>query len=108
MNFLITFHTASFANILKYRQSIWINHLVILSNRFEKLAVNHLDFGPTLSYLFDEPTHNYPRKNARVITDLQTSCNKVVVKPILGCVRTAVMTSLKQVVITWYKLLQQD
>ena len=24
-----------------------------------------------------------------VVTDLQTSCNKVVVKPISGCVRTA-------------------
>ena len=28
-------------------------------------------------------------KNAQDITDLQTSCNKVVVKPISGCVRTA-------------------
>jgi hypothetical protein len=28
-------------------------------------------------------------KNAQVVTDLQTSCNKVVVKPISGCVRTA-------------------
>jgi hypothetical protein len=31
----------------------------------------------------------YRRKNAQVVTDLQTSCNKVVVKPISGCVRTA-------------------
>ena len=29
------------------------------------------------------------RKIAQVVTDLQTSCNKVVVKPISGCVRTA-------------------
>jgi pyruvate carboxylase len=29
------------------------------------------------------------RKNAQVVTDLKTSCNKVVVKPISGCVRTA-------------------
>jgi predicted RNA-binding protein with PIN domain len=28
-------------------------------------------------------------KNMQVVTDLQTSCNKVVVKPISGCVRTA-------------------
>jgi hypothetical protein len=32
---------------------------------------------------------NYTRKKVQVVTDLQTSCNKVVVKPILGCVRTA-------------------
>jgi hypothetical protein len=31
----------------------------------------------------------YTRKNARVVTDLQTSCNKVVVKPISGYVCTA-------------------
>jgi hypothetical protein len=31
----------------------------------------------------------YIRKNARVVTDLQTSCNEVVVKPMSGCVRTA-------------------
>jgi hypothetical protein len=29
------------------------------------------------------------RKNAQVVADLQTSRNKVVVKPISGCVRTA-------------------
>ena len=29
------------------------------------------------------------RKNAQVVTDLQTSRNKVVEKPISGCVRTA-------------------
>jgi hypothetical protein len=44
------------------------------------------------------------RKNALVVADLQTSCNKVVVKPVSGCVRTAcsqfVVTSLEQVVIT--------
>ena len=28
-------------------------------------------------------------KHAQVVTDQQTSCNKVVVKPISGCVRTA-------------------
>ena len=31
----------------------------------------------------------HTRKNALVVTDLQTSCNKVVVKLISGCVRTA-------------------
>jgi hypothetical protein len=35
-----------------------------------------------------EPS-NYTHKNAQVVTDLQTSCNKVVVKPMSGCVRTA-------------------
>ena len=33
--------------------------------------------------------HTCARQHARVVTDLETSCNKVVVKPILGCVRTA-------------------
>jgi hypothetical protein len=46
----------------------------------------------------------YTRKNAQVGRDLLTSCNKVVVKPISGCVCTAlfqvVVTSLEQVVIT--------
>ena len=47
----------------------------------------------------------YTRKNGQVVTDLQTSCDKVVVKLISGCVRTAcshkvVVTSLEQVVIT--------
>jgi hypothetical protein len=42
------------------------------------------------------------RKNAQVVTDLQTSCNKVVVKPISGCVRTACFQLLRQV---WNKLL---
>ena len=30
-------------------------------------------------------------KNAQFVADLQTSCNKVVVKPILGCVRTVLI-----------------
>jgi hypothetical protein len=41
-------------------------------------------------------------KNMQVVTDLQTSCNKVVVKPISGCVRTACSQLLWQV---WNKLL---
>jgi hypothetical protein len=41
------------------------------------------------------------RKNTQVVTDLQTSCNKVVVKLISGCVRTACSQSLWQV---WNKL----
>jgi hypothetical protein len=41
-------------------------------------------------------------KNAQVVTDLQTSCNKIVVKPISGCVRTACSQLLRQV---WNKLL---
>ena len=45
---------------------------------------------------------NYTRKNVQVVTDLQTSCNKVVVKPISGCVRTACSQLLRQV---WNKLL---
>jgi hypothetical protein len=44
----------------------------------------------------------YTRKNAQVATDLQTGCNKVVVKPISGCVRTACSQLLWQV---WNKLL---
>jgi hypothetical protein len=34
---------------------------------------------------------DYPSTHVemQVVTDLQTSCNKVVVKPISGCVRTA-------------------
>ena len=45
----------------------------------------------------------YTSKNAQVVTDLQASCNKVVVKPISGCVHTShclfpvVVTSLEQV-----------
>jgi hypothetical protein len=31
----------------------------------------------------------YTLNDAQVVTDLQTSCNKVVVKLISGCVRTA-------------------
>jgi hypothetical protein len=31
----------------------------------------------------------HTRKSAQVVTDLQTSCTEVVVKPISGCVRTA-------------------
>ena len=34
-------------------------------------------------------TAYYTLKNAKVVTDQQTSCNTVVVKPISGCVRTA-------------------
>ena len=41
-------------------------------------------------------------KNAQVVTNVQTSCNKVVVKPISGCVRTACSQLLWQV---WDKLL---
>jgi hypothetical protein len=44
----------------------------------------------------------YTRKKAQVVTDLQTSCNKVVIKPISGCVRTACSQLLWQV---WNKLL---
>jgi hypothetical protein len=44
----------------------------------------------------------YTRKNAQGVTDLQTSCNKVGVKPISGCVRTACSQLLWQV---WNKLL---
>ena len=32
---------------------------------------------------------------AQVVTDLQTSCNKVVVKPISGCVRLFVVVVVK-------------
>jgi hypothetical protein len=42
------------------------------------------------------------RKNAQVVSDLQIRCNKVVVKPISGCVRTACSQLLWQV---WNKLL---
>jgi pyruvate carboxylase len=42
------------------------------------------------------------RKNAQVVTDLKTSCNKVVVKPISGCVRTACSQLLRH---DWNKLL---
>ena len=46
----------------------------------------------------------YTPKYAHVVRDLQTSCNKIVVKQMLGCVSTAlfqvVVTSLEQVVIT--------
>jgi hypothetical protein len=44
----------------------------------------------------------YTRKNTQVVTDLQTSCNKVVVKLISGYVRTACSQLLWQV---WNKLL---
>jgi hypothetical protein len=44
----------------------------------------------------------YILKNTQVVTDLQTSCNKVVGKPISGCVRTACSQLLWQV---WNKLL---
>ena len=33
----------------------------------------------------------YLRKSAHVVTDLETSCNKVVVKPISACVRFAML-----------------
>ena len=46
----------------------------------------------------------YTRKNAHVVPDLQASCNKAVVKPISGCVRTACSQLLCQV---WNKLSQQ-
>jgi hypothetical protein len=41
------------------------------------------------------------RKLLVLVTDQQTSCNKVVVKPISGCVRTAysAVVELEQVVI---------
>jgi hypothetical protein len=39
----------------------------------------------------------YTCKNAQVVTDLQTSCNMVVVKPISGCVHTACAQLLWQV-----------
>jgi hypothetical protein len=35
-----------------------------------------------------QPRGTITRKNTQVITDLQSSCSKVVVKPISGCVRT--------------------
>jgi hypothetical protein len=54
-----------------------------------QIAVDLLQVAPT-------------RKSAQVVTDLQTSCNKVVVKPKLGCVRTACSQLLWQV---WNKLL---
>jgi hypothetical protein len=44
----------------------------------------------------------YTRKNAQVVTDLQTSCEKVVVKPISVGVHTACSQLLRQV---WNKLL---
>jgi hypothetical protein len=44
-----------------------------------------------------------PRKNAQVVTDLQTSCNKVVVNPISGCVRNVCPQLLYQ-----QELLQVD
>ena len=44
----------------------------------------------------------YTRKNAQVVTSLQTSCNKSVHKLLTSCVHTAcsyfVVTSLEQVV----------
>ena len=46
---------------------------------------------------------HYTRKNAHVVPDLQTSCNKAVVKPISGSVRTACSQLLCHWV--WNKLL---
>ena len=47
-------------------------------------------------------SYRYTRKNAQVVTSLQTSCNKSVHKLSTSCVRTAcsyfVVTSLEQVV----------
>jgi hypothetical protein len=46
-------------------------------------------------------------QNVQVVTDLQTSCNKVVVKPISGCVRTclfALLVSRNKLLSSCYKV----
>ena len=51
--------------------------------------------------VYDHWFATHIKTHAQVVTDLQTSCNKVVVKPILLCVRTACSQLLK----VWNKLL---
>ena len=61
----------------------------VMSAEYLFNQVSELDIPVDHDGDFNSEVKDYIRKNVQVVTDLQTSCNKVVVKPISGCVRTA-------------------